>query len=187
MDRYTEQDTQPISEAPAFFMTGFGYSVMHATKPGTIGLTVATSPLSLSLSAGLVTDQVLPNSFIGAELPWLDITDGLTGAPGSVLCTEPGADVPLPLDTILATVTLSWLTNTHPRCIYSNKFPAGVPFRRTKHFGISNSTRTRSCALRLGCGGHFPALEEPESMLAGPEEFLQKIIPHDLAPREVQS
>ncbi|TDZ25658.1 putative epoxide hydrolase [Colletotrichum orbiculare MAFF 240422] len=134
MDRYTEQDTQPISEAPAFFMTGFGYSVMHATKPGTIGLTVAASPLSLSLSLC---------------------------RPGSVLCTEPGADIPLPLDTILATVTLSWLTNTHPRCIYSNN-------------------------PRLA-GGHFPALEEPESMLAGPEEFLQETIPHDLAPREVQS
>ncbi|TEA12925.1 hypothetical protein C8034_v005324 [Colletotrichum sidae] len=99
------------------------------------------------------------------------MTDGLTGAPGSVLCTEPGADVPLPLDTILATVTLSWLTNPHPRCIYSNRCPASGSLRETKPFG----------------GGHFPALEEPESMLAGPEELPQEITPHDLAPRKVQS
>ncbi|TDZ41488.1 putative epoxide hydrolase [Colletotrichum trifolii] len=158
MDRYTKQDTQPISEAPAFFMTGFGYSVMHATKPGTIGLTVA------------------------AKLPWLDITDGLTGAPGSVLCTEPGADVPLPLDTILATVTLNWVTVTYPRCIYSNRCPASGSLRETKPFGVSNFHANSSLRLAPGSsrrspssfptrttrrqGGHFPALEEPESMLS---------------------
>ncbi|CAI0650536.1 unnamed protein product, partial [Colletotrichum noveboracense] len=162
MDGYSEEDNQRMINAQAFFATGFGCSLMHQTKPGTIGLTVASSPLALL-------------AWIGEKFrDWTEI--------------------PMPLETILASVTLYWLTDTYPRCIYSNLFPATVPFPKDKPFGVSNFPRELVPAPRAWVektspnlifykdyekvpphGGHFPALEDPRAMLAGLEEFLAKV------------
>ncbi|KZL81548.1 epoxide hydrolase [Colletotrichum incanum] len=158
MDEYTEQDKRRLAEAQDFFATGFGYSVMHQTKPGTIGLAIASSPLSL--------------------LAWL----------GEKF--RDWTDSPLPLATILANVTLYWLTDTYPRCIYSNRFPPSVPLPENKPFGVSNFPYELVPAPKAWVektfpnlvfykdyerGGHFPALEEPEAMLCGLEEFVVKV------------
>ncbi|KAF9873811.1 hypothetical protein CkaCkLH20_08545 [Colletotrichum karsti] len=160
MEGYTEEDKQRIANAQAFFATGTGYSVMHQTKPGTVGFTVASNPLSL--------------------LAWI----------GEKLCDW--AEDPPPIDTILANVTLYWATDTYPRCIYSNRFPASIPFPAEKPFGVSNYPFELVPAPKAWVektfpnlifykdyerGGHFPALEEPEAMLAGLEEFLAKVRP----------
>uniref|UniRef100_L2G923 Epoxide hydrolase, putative n=1 Tax=Colletotrichum fructicola (strain Nara gc5) TaxID=1213859 RepID=L2G923_COLFN len=162
MDGYSEEDDQRMIHAQAFFATGFGYSLMHQTKPGTIGLTVASSPLALL-------------AWIGEKFrDWTEIS--------------------MPLETILASVTLYWLTDTYPRCIYSNRFPATIPFPEDKPFGVSNFPRELVPAPRAWVektfpnlifykdyekapphGGHFPALEDPTAMLAGLEEFLAKV------------
>ncbi|KAL3293531.1 epoxide hydrolase [Colletotrichum asianum] len=158
MDGYSEEDDQRMIHAQAFFATGFGYSLMHQTKPGTIGLTVASSPLALL-------------AWIGEKFrDWTEI--------------------PMPLETILASVTLYWLIDTYPRCIYSSRFPSTIPFPEDKPFGVANFPREPVPAPRAWVektfpnlifykdyekGGHFPALEDPTAMLAGLEEFLAKV------------
>ncbi|KAL0932563.1 epoxide hydrolase [Colletotrichum truncatum] len=160
MDDYTEEDRRRLAEAQGFFATGFGYSLMHQTKPGTIGLAIASNPLSLL-------------AWIGEKLrDW--------------------TDVPLPLSTILTNVTLYWLTDTYPRCIYSNRFPPSVPLPQTKPFGVSNFPLELVPAPKAWVektfpslvfykdyerGGHFPAWEEPKAMLGGLEEFIAKVKP----------
>ncbi|KZL73892.1 epoxide hydrolase [Colletotrichum tofieldiae] len=99
-------------------------------------------------------------------------------------------DSPLPLATILTNVTLYWLTDTYPRCIYSNRFPSSVPLPYDKPFGVSNFPHELVPAPKAWVektfpnlvfykdyerGGHFPALEEPETMLDGLEEFIAKV------------
>ncbi|GJC83241.1 putative epoxide hydrolase [Colletotrichum liriopes] len=158
MDEYTEEDKRRLAEAHDFFKTGFGYSVMHQTKPGTIGLAIASNPLSLL-------------AWVGEK--FRDWTDS-----------------PLPLTTILTNVTLYWLTDTYPRCIYSNRFPSNVPLPDNKPFGVSNFPHELVPAPKAWVektfpnlvfykdyerGGHFPALEEPEAMLDGLEEFIAKV------------
>ncbi|OLN96778.1 Epoxide hydrolase 1 [Colletotrichum chlorophyti] len=158
MEGYTEQDKMRIAKAGEFFATGFGYAMMHMTKPGTIGLTISSSPLAL--------------------LAWI----------GEKLCDW--VQDALPIETILANVTLYWITDTYPRCIYSNRFPPILPFPENKPFGVSNFPCELVAAPRAWVektfpnvvfykdyekGGHFSAWEVPEAALSGIEEFMDKV------------
>ncbi|TFB01656.1 Putative epoxide hydrolase [Trichoderma ghanense] len=103
-----------------------------------------------------------------------------------------------PLDEILASVTLYWLTETIPRSIYPYRqlFTPGVvgahenpQWHINKHFGYSffpkelapiprawaETTGTIEFYRQHESGGHFAAMEKPEVLLADVEEFLRQV------------
>ncbi|KAL7930201.1 Alpha/Beta hydrolase protein [Trichoderma chlorosporum] len=103
-----------------------------------------------------------------------------------------------PLDEILASVTLYWLTETFPRSIYPYRqlFTPGVigahenpEWYIKKHFGYSffpkelapipqawaRTTGTLEFYRQHESGGHFAAMEKPEVLLADVEEFLKQV------------
>ena len=78
------------------------YALLHATKPATIGYVLAANPLSLLAwyVEYLIHDPVLTDRYRIAE-KFLDWTDEDS-----------------PLDVILESVSLYWLTETLPTSIY---------------------------------------------------------------------
>ncbi|GAB7365446.1 hypothetical protein MBLNU230_g6520t1 [Neophaeotheca triangularis] len=99
-----------------------------------------------------------------------------------------------PLDDILASVTLYWLTETFPRCIYPyrgiySEPREPMPFVQNKPFGYSffplelMPTPKSWAAEKVGelmfygqhtTGGHFAAMEQPKVLLADVEEWAAK-------------
>lgn len=149
--------------------TGSAYAQTHATVPSTIGLVLSSNPLATLI-------------WVGEKLlRWSD--------PAS----RPS------LQTILDMVSLYYLTNTPPRNVYSYReiFVPGKPrppfpkLPEGKRFGFSSFKHEISVPPKawveawLGgadklsfyrfhdSGGHFAALERPESLLADVEEFVK--------------
>ena len=97
----TAEEKEGLFRASEFNRIGSSYALEHATKPSTIGLVLATNPLALLI---WYVNLYLWHDFthyhrIGEKfLDWTDITP--------------------PLDTILESVTLYWLTETFPSSIY---------------------------------------------------------------------
>ncbi|CAI6088126.1 unnamed protein product [Clonostachys chloroleuca] len=158
-----EIDITMAHRAELFRTTGMAYAIEHATRPSTIGLVLSSSPLALL-------------SWIGEKfLDWSD-----TRQPPS-------------LDTILGMVSLYWFTACFPRSIwpYRNIVNANaVSVPKTKPFGYScfpyelwtvPESMAKATAENLvffaeyDKGGHFAALEQPELLLAGVEEFIAKL------------
>ncbi|RFU24590.1 hypothetical protein B7463_g11749, partial [Scytalidium lignicola] len=154
-----------LERSNEFMRVGSSYALQHATKPSTIGLVLASSPIALL-------------AWIGEK--FLDWTD-----------EDP------PMDEILASVTLYWLTETFPRSIYPYRqlFTPGVvgahekpEWHIRKPFGYSwfpkelapipqawaATTGTLSFYRKHENGGHFAAMEKPEVLLADLEAFLDE-------------
>ncbi|KAJ5619978.1 hypothetical protein N7510_003962 [Penicillium lagena] len=159
-------EKEGLKRSDEFLRLGSSYALQHATKPSTIGLVLATNPLSLL-------------AWIGEK--FLDWTD----------------DNP-PLDEILASVTLYWLTETFSRSIYPYRqlFTPGVvgahenpEWYIKKPFGFSWFPKEiapipRSWVATTGNlvfyrahkqGGHFAAVEKPEVLLADLLEFITQV------------
>lgn len=160
------------SKNRSFAEFGSAYAREHGTRTATIGLALSSSPLALL-------------SWIGEKfLEWTDPTQ------------KPS------LDTILESVTLYYLTDTFPRCIYpyrnnfgTKKNPAASkPGAKTFNAGAKPmgfswfpwelvpsprswtelSTDNLVFYRAHEKGGHFAALEGPEVLWGDVEEFVKK-------------
>ncbi|CAK4034020.1 epoxide hydrolase [Lecanosticta acicola] len=96
------------------------------------------------------------------------------------------------LDHILESVTLYWMTDTFPRCIYPYRGvtsgrgrerpyvekPSGYSFFPKELVPMPKSWVATSCNLVSASvhetGGHFAAMEKPKELLADIEEYVQK-------------
>ncbi|CAH0018848.1 unnamed protein product [Clonostachys rhizophaga] len=161
---HRELDITAARRAESFRTTGMAYFMEHATRPSTIGLVLSSSPLALL-------------SWIGEKfLDWSDPRQ------------------PPSLDTILSMVSLYWFTSCFPRSIWPYRYLASPTARvsvpKTKPFGYSCfpyeiSTASESVVgasaenlvfyAKYDRGGHFAALEQPELLLEGVEEFIAKL------------
>ena len=164
----SELEAQGLQRMQRFKESGMSYGQMQGHRPSTIGHVLSASPLALL-------------AWIGEKfLQWTD------------------PEHPLPLETVLADVTLYWLTECFPTCIYTYRQDFAVPptegyfhgqkdlFIRKKmgysYFRWELGPIPRSWAETSGNlvwfgkhekGGHFAALERPEELLGDVEEFLK--------------
>ncbi|WVW79125.1 hypothetical protein I302_101090 [Kwoniella bestiolae CBS 10118] len=164
----TPESSQPWG-IPEFLtrMQKFGYNLEHATRPSTIGLVLGSNPISLLCWIG--------EKFV----EWSDETP--------------------PLDTILTFISLYWFCDTFPSSIFSYRYgfgsqrhvqsaekeyqntptgysyfpkeivPTPVHFVKTAH----NLVWSREHKA----GGHFAALEVPETLLDDVEDFVKQVWP----------
>ncbi|KAI9711725.1 MAG: hypothetical protein M1820_001869 [Bogoriella megaspora] len=160
-----------LARAAAWQKTGTAYAMEHGTRPATIGLALSASPIALLCWIG--------EKFI----EWTDVTP--------------------PLHTILEAVTLYYLTDTFPRSIYTyrrafapeeerkdapdwdtRKVPAGKAFGYS-WFPKELLPMPRAWVETMGeqgltffrqhdAGGHFAALERPETLLGDFEDFVKE-------------
>jgi microsomal epoxide hydrolase len=165
-------DIHGLDKLDTFINTGAAYAQMHATRSATIGLVLSSSPVAL--------------------LAWI----------GEKFGTWTDAKSTPDMKTILAFVTLYWLTDTFPRSIYPYRtdfspredVPAhgdSVRWRIPdgKAFGFSHFPHEilpvpRAWVERTGevtfwrehgVGGHFAALEVGEALLGDLEEFVEQV------------
>ncbi|KAM5359348.1 hypothetical protein ACJZ2D_014551 [Fusarium nematophilum] len=164
MDSLTEAEVGIVQRQRAFWQTGYGYGMVHGTRPATIGLVLSSNPLALL-------------AWIGEKfVEWADARE------------------PIEVDTILAMTTLYWFTSTFPRSIYPyrsfkwDQDQAWLGMDR-KPFGYSLfplelSILPKSWAKNIhpdmvryehDKGGHFGALEQPELFLADIEDFAGRV------------
>ena len=169
---YTPLETEGLARFKRFNDHGSGYALLHATKPATLSLVLSTNPLSLL-------------AWLGEKFPdWVDPRPPLA---------------PLPLRTILADVSLYWLTDTFPKSLYPYRqlFTPGVVgahedprwyIGADTAVGFSWFPREIAPVPRAWVettvdklvfwreherGGHFAALEQPEVLLEDWEEFVR--------------
>ena len=155
-DEISEAEKVGLERMRKFFEVGRAYAIEHATKPSTIGLVLSSSP-------------VAQLAWIGEKfLAWSDPS------------TTPS------LKSILADVTLYWLTGCYPTSIYTYR-EAKQLLHVDKPIGYSYfpyeiAPIPRAWAERTGQlvffkahehGGHFAALERPEILWADVEEFVK--------------
>ncbi|KAL4948807.1 Alpha/Beta hydrolase protein [Aspergillus filifer] len=162
----TPEEQEHLSRSASWQKTGFAYALEHATRPGTVGLAMSSSPLAL--------------------LAWI----------GEKHLEWPSPSIPLPLSSILATTTLWWHTATFPRSLYHaqlvTKMMAGKahPITHTKPLGYSCFPYDMVMLpegwmkelypngvfyKRHEKGGHFAALEDPVGLLEDVEEFVRRV------------
>ncbi|KAL6707522.1 hypothetical protein ACN47E_004092 [Coniothyrium glycines] len=156
-DVLSAQEQKGLERMQEFQSRGSAYAVEHATKPSTIGLVLASSP-------------VAQLAWIGEKfLAWSDPS------------TTPS------LDTMLADITLYWLTACFPTSIYTYREPketlhVGKPVGYS-YFPFELAPVPRAWAERTGQlvffkahdqGGHFAALEKPEALLEDVEEWVKR-------------
>ncbi|KAI1460987.1 Alpha/Beta hydrolase protein [Annulohypoxylon moriforme] len=169
-----ELEKRALTRATEFLDTSYAFALEQGTRSATIGLALSSSPLAML-------------SWIGEKiLEWTD--------------EDP------PLEKILESVTLYWLTDTLPRAMYHNR-GAGNPDEKPKIARISVVTKlaalklpyiekpcgysyfaheivpipkswaAQSCNLvsfnQHESGGHFPAMEKPNELLADVEEYIK--------------
>ncbi|CCF35757.1 epoxide hydrolase [Colletotrichum higginsianum] len=162
----TEEESQHVQRMLKFSATGSSYLLEHGLRPSTIGLVLSSSPLAM--------------------LAWI----------GEKFLEWPDSRYPLTLDTILTMVSFYWYTDTFQRSMYPYRALAGsaaadeifsVPTSKEKPFGYSvfpaeNILLPKAWAekaypnlvfyKRNDKGGHFAALEQPNTFLQNVEEFL---------------
>ncbi|PLB49163.1 alpha/beta-hydrolase [Aspergillus steynii IBT 23096] len=164
----SESEARNLQRAQWFALWGSGYFVEQGTRTSTIGNAIATNPVALL-------------AWIGEKfLDWVDDRD------------------PLPLESILKSATLYWLTGTLPRSIYTYReaFPP-PPIKHAmdprwyiqKPFGYSYFPRELIPAPKawvattgnlVFCnyhekGGHFAALERPRDLLDDVLAFVEQV------------
>ncbi|KAF2849121.1 epoxide hydrolase-like protein [Plenodomus tracheiphilus IPT5] len=154
----TEQEQRGLQRLEDFKNIHSAYAFEHGTKPSTIGLVLSSSPLA----------QL---SWIGEKfLAWSDPS------------TTP------PLNTILADVTLYWLTGCYPTSIYTYREMKETRFVEKpvgySYFPFELAPVPRAWAEKTGNmvfygeherGGHFAALERPEVLWGDVEAFVGKV------------
>ncbi|KAF2124826.1 epoxide hydrolase 1 [Dothidotthia symphoricarpi CBS 119687] len=155
-DELSDMEKEGVKKLDEFNTVGNGYAKMHATKPSTIGLVLASSPLA----------QL---AWIGEKfLVWTDPT------------TTP------PLSTILADITLYWLSECYPTSIYTYRETQEAKFVDKpigySYFRFELAPVPRAWAEKTGNmvffrshenGGHFAALERPDVLLADVEDYVK--------------
>lgn len=166
MDTVTQAEKQGLARAQAFSTTGDSYAAEHGTRPATIGLVLSASPVALL-------------AWIGEKfLTWTD--------------KDPS------LETILDSVTLYWFTQSFPRAIYPYRQYMVAPVKYFhpdadyyckkpmgySYFPMELAPMPKSWVETTGklvwyrehmSGGHFAAMEEPESMLQDVEDFVKQV------------
>ncbi|KAJ4983262.1 putative epoxide hydrolase [Stagonosporopsis vannaccii] len=155
-DKITEQEEKGLKRKEEFFTKGRAYAHEHATKPATIGFAMASSP-------------VAQLAWIGEKfLAWSDPS------------TTPS------INTILTDITLYWLTDCFPTTIYTyreekklehvNK-PSGYSYFPYELAPIPQAWAAKTCDLVFfrshQNGGHFAALERPETLWEDVEEYVK--------------
>ncbi|KAK2749484.1 epoxide hydrolase [Colletotrichum kahawae] len=162
----TTTEIEHVQRMYDFSANGSSYILEHGLRPSTVGLVLASSPLS--------------------ALSWI----------GEKLIEWPDHRYPLTLDTILTLVTFYWHTNSFSRNLYAYRPMAAaavenklfnMPTSKTKPFGYSvfpaeNILMPEAWAKkaypnlvyykRNEKGGHFAALEQPELFLKNVEDFI---------------
>lgn len=150
----SEQEQKGVKRMEEFKTVGSAYALEHGTKPSTIGLVLSSSPI--------------------AQLAWI----GEKFLAWSDPATSPS------LNTILADITLYWLTGCYPTTIH--------PYRDSRqtlyvdkpvgysYFPYELAPVPRAWAEQTGNivffrshekGGHFAALERPETLWVDVEEW----------------
>jgi pimeloyl-ACP methyl ester carboxylesterase len=155
-DELSAQEKAGLERLDEFSTTGNAYAKMHGTKPSTIGLVLASSPV--------------------AQLAWIG---------EKFLAWSDPATTPL-LQTIVADITLYWLTGCFPTSIYTYREmkellhvdkPIGYSY-----FPHELAPVPKAWAEKTGKmvfykehekGGHFAALERTEVLWADVEEFVR--------------
>ncbi|KAL1594041.1 hypothetical protein SLS59_009072 [Nothophoma quercina] len=155
-DKLPKHEEDGLKRMEKFFTKGRAYAHEHGTKPATIGLVMASSP-------------VAQLAWIGEKfLAWSDPR------------TRPS------LNTILADITLYWLTDCFPTSIYTyrqekkldhvNK-PTGYSYFPYELSPIPQAWAARTCDLVFfrnhDKGGHFAALERPEALWEDVQEYVK--------------
>ncbi|CAO2652562.1 Nn.00g008450.m01.CDS01 [Neocucurbitaria sp. VM-36] len=155
-DEISEAERKGLERLEAFKTVGHAYAQEHGTKPSTIGLVLSSSPI--------------------AQLAWI----GEKFLAWSDPSTTPS------IDTILADITLYWLTECFPTSIYTYREekkllhvdkPIGYSY-----FPYELAPVPRAWAEKTGKvvffkahekGGHFAALERPEQLWEDIEEYVK--------------
>ncbi|CAN9176463.1 unnamed protein product [Alternaria alternata] len=139
-----------------FMEVGRAYAIEHGTKPSTIGLVLSSSPI--------------------AQLAWI----GEKFLAWSDPSTTPS------LNTILSDITLYWLTGCYPTSIYTyreakeTKYvdkPTGYSWFPFELAPIPKAWAEKTAKIAFfrahESGGHFAALERPETLWADVEEWVK--------------
>ncbi|KAL7910616.1 Alpha/Beta hydrolase protein [Trichoderma velutinum] len=165
-DGVSVQELQEMQRTEEWAQTGLAFALEHGTRPATVGLAIASNPLSLL-------------AWIGEKfLEWVDQRE------------------PLPLDTILAMASFYWFTDTFPRSLYHAQILQTLlkgnpmPISKEKPLGYSQFSRDlallpKAWAYQLypnlvffkahEIGGHFARLEQPMLFLKDMEDFSRQI------------
>ncbi|CAA9960872.1 epoxide hydrolase [Pyrenophora teres f. maculata] len=153
-DSISEAEKKGLDRMNEFMEVGRAYAIEHRTRPSTIGLVLSSSPI--------------------AQLAWI--------GEKFLAWTDPSTTPPL--NTILADVTLYWLTGCYPTSIYTYR-EANNMLYVDKPMGYSwfpyeLSPVPKAWAEKTGKmvffrahekGGHFAALERPETLWNDVEEW----------------
>ncbi|OSS48545.1 hypothetical protein B5807_07024 [Epicoccum nigrum] len=155
-DKITEQEKEGLKIMEKFFSKGRAYAHEHGTKPATIGFVMASSPI--------------------AQLAWIGEKFLVWSDPR----TAPS------INTILADITLYWLTDCFPTTIYTYREtktldhvskPSGYSYFPHELCPIPQAWAAKTCDLIFfrshNKGGHFAALERPETLWADVEEYVK--------------
>jgi microsomal epoxide hydrolase len=155
-DKISEQEKKGLERLHEFGTTGNAYAKMHGTKPSTIGLVLASSPV--------------------AQLAWI----GEKFLAWSDPATTPS------LHTIISDITLYWLTGCFPTSIYTYREmkellyvdkPVGYSYFPYELAPVPRAWAEKTGKIMLfrshDKGGHFAALERPEVLLQDVEEFVK--------------
>jgi microsomal epoxide hydrolase len=154
-DKLSAQEKKGLERLTEFSTTGNAYAKMHGTKPATIGLVLASSPL--------------------AQLAWIGEKFLAWSDPG----TTPS------LHTIITDVALYWLSGCFPTSIYTYREmkqllyvdkPIGYSYFPHELAPVPRAWVAKTGKLvwsrEHDAGGHFAALERPEVLLGDVEEFV---------------
>ncbi|KAJ1324493.1 microsomal epoxide hydrolase [Microdochium nivale] len=188
----TAQEQKALDRTQRWQETGFAYALEHGTRPSTVGLAISSGPLALL--AWCVANPEFVYLLHAVDLIQFHRI-------GEKLCEWTDPHAPLPLDTILATVSFYWFTNTFPSSLYHaelvKKVMAGetLPISKEKPMGYSLFAHDLAVLPRAWAeelypnlrlfkfhaeGGHFASLEQPSVLLEDVEEFME--ISRDLFP-----
>ncbi|KAH8822004.1 Alpha/Beta hydrolase protein [Xylogone sp. PMI_703] len=164
IESLTTYERAGVERGNTFLATESAYAKAAASRPATIGLVLSTNPLALL-------------AWIGEKfLEWTDETPSL--------------------NEILASISLYWLTDTYPRSIYpyresyvANPTHSAPVIYVNKPLGYSSfpkevfpvpvswvATAGKLCWSKVHTkGGHFTALEQPESIKEDLENFIAQV------------
>ncbi|KAK0704028.1 epoxide hydrolase 1 [Lasiosphaeria miniovina] len=188
----TETEQRGLERTAWFKSEGSAYGMIQATRPGTLGLVLSSSPLALLAWVGeKFLDWVDPASF-----PPDASMAGSSGGSDNKSATSYSTRL---MHEVLASVSLYWLTGRAHTCMYSYRetfsmrgdplWSHALPayhIREPKKLGFSYfpldiAPTPREWIAATGnlvfwrshdVGGHFAALEQPAALLANLEEFV---------------
>lgn len=153
-DELSEAEKKGVERMKDFMAVGRAYAIEHATRPSTIGLVLASSPVA---QLGWIGEKFLA---------WSDPS------------TTPS------LNTILADITLYWLTGCYSTSIYTYREPkttlyvdkpTGYSWFPWELSPVPKAWAEKTAKIAFfrahDKGGHFAALERPEALWADVEEW----------------